>query len=70
MFDPTNLHKYYINVCRPITPVKGCDRLASACQMKYEAHQVRRGRFTVFITFHVTFTNKQLRFGSRFRGVY
>ncbi|XP_047625757.1 cation-independent mannose-6-phosphate receptor [Phacochoerus africanus] len=31
--------KYYINVCRPLNPVPGCDRYASACQMKYESHQ-------------------------------
>ncbi|XP_061097950.1 cation-independent mannose-6-phosphate receptor [Conger conger] len=32
---PSNLRKYYINVCRPINPVTGCDRLASVCEMKY-----------------------------------
>uniref|UniRef100_A0A8C4YYE4 Insulin-like growth factor 2 receptor n=1 Tax=Gadus morhua TaxID=8049 RepID=A0A8C4YYE4_GADMO len=38
--DPTNnYYKYYINVCRPITAVIGCDRLASACQKKYEIQQ-------------------------------
>ncbi|KAM4866079.1 cation-independent mannose-6-phosphate receptor isoform 2-T3 [Thomomys bottae] len=31
--------KYYINVCRPLNPVPGCDRNASACQMKYENDQ-------------------------------
>uniref|UniRef100_A0A8C5VW34 Cation-independent mannose-6-phosphate receptor n=1 Tax=Microcebus murinus TaxID=30608 RepID=A0A8C5VW34_MICMU len=31
--------KYYINVCRPLNPVPGCDRYASACQMKYEKDQ-------------------------------
>ncbi|KAF6364588.1 insulin like growth factor 2 receptor [Rhinolophus ferrumequinum] len=31
--------KYYINVCRPLNPVPGCDRYASACQMKYENGQ-------------------------------
>ncbi|KAF6114200.1 insulin like growth factor 2 receptor [Phyllostomus discolor] len=31
--------KYYINVCRPLSPVPGCDRYASACQMKYEKNQ-------------------------------
>ena len=42
--DPTNnYYKYYINVCRPITAVIGCDRLASACQKKYEVQQVRFG---------------------------
>ncbi|XP_028996555.1 cation-independent mannose-6-phosphate receptor isoform X2 [Betta splendens] len=33
--DPANRKKYYINVCRPINPVTGCDRHASVCQMKY-----------------------------------
>ncbi|XP_064014257.1 cation-independent mannose-6-phosphate receptor [Pogoniulus pusillus] len=28
--------KYYINVCRPLIPVPGCDRRASVCQMKYQ----------------------------------
>uniref|UniRef100_A0A4X2LI69 Cation-independent mannose-6-phosphate receptor n=1 Tax=Vombatus ursinus TaxID=29139 RepID=A0A4X2LI69_VOMUR len=28
--------KYYINICRPLNPIPGCDRIASACQMKYE----------------------------------
>lgn len=28
--------KYYINVCRPLNPVLGCDQNASVCQMKYE----------------------------------
>ncbi|XP_056150610.1 cation-independent mannose-6-phosphate receptor [Lampris incognitus] len=37
--DPNSLRKYYINVCRPITPVTGCDRQASVCQMKYESQQ-------------------------------
>nr|XP_045014516.1 cation-independent mannose-6-phosphate receptor [Jaculus jaculus] len=31
--------KYYINVCRPLNPVPGCDRYASACQMKYRNDQ-------------------------------
>ncbi|XP_023555112.1 cation-independent mannose-6-phosphate receptor [Octodon degus] len=35
--------KYYINVCRPLNRVPGCDRYASACQMKYEKNQ---GTFT------------------------
>lgn len=34
--------KYYINVCRPLNPVPGCDRYASACQMKYQGEQVRQ----------------------------
>lgn len=32
--------KYYINVCRPLNPVPGCDRYAAACQMKYVNDQV------------------------------
>ncbi|XP_052025662.1 cation-independent mannose-6-phosphate receptor isoform X3 [Apodemus sylvaticus] len=31
--------KYYLNVCRPLNPVPGCDRYASVCQMKYENRQ-------------------------------
>ncbi|XP_053447080.1 cation-independent mannose-6-phosphate receptor [Nycticebus coucang] len=31
--------KYYLNVCRPLSPVPGCDRYASACQMKYRKDQ-------------------------------
>ncbi|EPY85235.1 cation-independent mannose-6-phosphate receptor precursor [Camelus ferus] len=31
--------KYYINVCRPLSPVPGCDRYASACQMKFDSSQ-------------------------------
>ncbi|XP_028253968.1 cation-independent mannose-6-phosphate receptor [Parambassis ranga] len=34
--DTTNLNKYYINICRPLNPVPGCDHDASVCQMKYE----------------------------------
>ncbi|KAM6964907.1 cation-independent mannose-6-phosphate receptor [Aplochiton taeniatus] len=34
--NPANLRKYYINVCRPVVAVTGCDRQASVCQMKYE----------------------------------
>ncbi|KAG7509424.1 cation-independent mannose-6-phosphate receptor [Solea senegalensis] len=37
--DTTNLRKYYINVCRPISAVPGCDRHASVCQMKYIPEQ-------------------------------
>ncbi|KAM3833852.1 cation-independent mannose-6-phosphate receptor [Diretmus argenteus] len=40
--DPNNLRKYYINVCRPISAVKGCDRRASVCQMKYLTQQGSR----------------------------
>ncbi|XP_055495415.1 LOW QUALITY PROTEIN: cation-independent mannose-6-phosphate receptor [Leucoraja erinacea] len=32
----SNHKKYYINVCRPLNPVEGCDRHAAVCQMKYE----------------------------------
>uniref|UniRef100_A0A5F9C0Z7 Cation-independent mannose-6-phosphate receptor n=1 Tax=Oryctolagus cuniculus TaxID=9986 RepID=A0A5F9C0Z7_RABIT len=31
--------KYYINVCRPLNPVPGCDRFAAACQMKFQRDQ-------------------------------
>ncbi|XP_077950092.1 cation-independent mannose-6-phosphate receptor isoform X1 [Gasterosteus aculeatus] len=37
--DTLNLKKYYINICRPINPVPGCDRHASVCQMKYTSDQ-------------------------------
>uniref|UniRef100_A0A4W6DDK0 Insulin-like growth factor 2 receptor n=1 Tax=Lates calcarifer TaxID=8187 RepID=A0A4W6DDK0_LATCA len=37
--DPLNLKKYYINICRPISAVPGCDRHASVCQMKYVTQQ-------------------------------
>ncbi|XP_038598480.1 LOW QUALITY PROTEIN: cation-independent mannose-6-phosphate receptor [Tachyglossus aculeatus] len=33
--EPSRWKKYYINVCRPLNPVPGCDRNASACQMTY-----------------------------------
>lgn len=32
---PSERKKYYINVCRPLIAVPGCDRRASICQMKY-----------------------------------
>ncbi|XP_067900725.1 cation-independent mannose-6-phosphate receptor [Heterodontus francisci] len=32
----SNHKKYYINVCRPLNPVQGCDRYAAVCQMQYE----------------------------------
>lgn len=38
--DTLNLKKYYINICRPINAVPGCDRHASVCQMKYTSDQV------------------------------
>ncbi|KAL0967415.1 hypothetical protein UPYG_G00251950 [Umbra pygmaea] len=40
--DPTessNIRKYYINVCRPLNAVLGCDRQASVCQMKFESRK-------------------------------
>ncbi|XP_070706018.1 cation-independent mannose-6-phosphate receptor [Pempheris klunzingeri] len=37
--DTMNLKKYYINICRPINAVAGCDRHASVCQMKYITQQ-------------------------------
>lgn len=33
--DFSDRRKYYINICRPINAVQGCDRHASVCQMKY-----------------------------------
>uniref|UniRef100_A0A673C0F7 Insulin-like growth factor 2 receptor n=1 Tax=Sphaeramia orbicularis TaxID=375764 RepID=A0A673C0F7_9TELE len=38
--DIGNRKKYYINICRPLNPVLGCDRHASVCQMKYTSDQV------------------------------
>ncbi|CAK6983216.1 cation-independent mannose-6-phosphate receptor, partial [Scomber scombrus] len=38
--ETMNLRKYYINICRPINAVQGCDRHASVCQMKYITDQV------------------------------
>ncbi|KAM4770926.1 cation-independent mannose-6-phosphate receptor [Rhinophrynus dorsalis] len=32
--------KYYINVCRSLVPVPGCDHFASACQMEYTSDSV------------------------------
>uniref|UniRef100_A0A3Q2ZJ59 Insulin-like growth factor 2 receptor n=1 Tax=Kryptolebias marmoratus TaxID=37003 RepID=A0A3Q2ZJ59_KRYMA len=37
--DRLNQKKYYINICRPLVPVLGCDRDASVCEMKSEAEQ-------------------------------
>ncbi|XP_039980957.1 cation-independent mannose-6-phosphate receptor isoform X2 [Xiphias gladius] len=37
--DTMNVKKYYINICRPINAVPGCDRHASVCQMKYISKQ-------------------------------
>lgn len=28
--------KYYINICRPLNPVPGCDRWASVCERQYK----------------------------------
>ncbi|XP_074540826.1 cation-independent mannose-6-phosphate receptor [Halichoeres trimaculatus] len=39
MTDTQNLKKYYINICRPINAVPGCDRHASVCQTKYTSGQ-------------------------------
>ncbi|XP_060061207.1 cation-independent mannose-6-phosphate receptor isoform X2 [Erinaceus europaeus] len=37
--DHTMWRKYYINVCRPLNPVPGCDRYAAACQMRYQIEE-------------------------------
>uniref|UniRef100_A0A8C6L0H5 Insulin-like growth factor 2 receptor n=6 Tax=Nothobranchius TaxID=28779 RepID=A0A8C6L0H5_NOTFU len=37
--DLSNQKKYYINVCRPLVPVSGCDRDTSVCEMKYVIEQ-------------------------------
>ncbi|XP_040919977.1 cation-independent mannose-6-phosphate receptor isoform X2 [Toxotes jaculatrix] len=37
--DSMNKKKYYINICRPISPVPHCDRHASVCQMTYISEQ-------------------------------
>lgn len=42
--------KYYINVCRPLNPVPGCDRYASVCQMKYKNDQVSLALPTEHVT--------------------
>ncbi|XP_056125524.1 cation-independent mannose-6-phosphate receptor [Rhinichthys klamathensis goyatoka] len=34
--DPSDPRKYYINVCRPLKAVPGCDRSASVCEIKFE----------------------------------
>uniref|UniRef100_A0A8B9CPG0 Insulin like growth factor 2 receptor n=1 Tax=Anser brachyrhynchus TaxID=132585 RepID=A0A8B9CPG0_9AVES len=33
---PSERKKYYINVCRPLLAVPGCDRRASVCQVEYQ----------------------------------
>uniref|UniRef100_A0A8C1I7W5 Insulin-like growth factor 2 receptor n=1 Tax=Cyprinus carpio TaxID=7962 RepID=A0A8C1I7W5_CYPCA len=35
--DPSGPRKYYINICRPLKAVPGCDRRASVCEVKFEA---------------------------------
>uniref|UniRef100_A0A8B9QJA1 Insulin like growth factor 2 receptor n=1 Tax=Apteryx owenii TaxID=8824 RepID=A0A8B9QJA1_APTOW len=37
---PGERKKYYINVCRPLIAVPGCDRRASVCQMEYQHDHV------------------------------
>ncbi|KAL4649143.1 cation-independent mannose-6-phosphate receptor [Arapaima gigas] len=37
--DPDTKKKYYINVCRPLNAVPGCDRFASVCEVNYEPGQ-------------------------------
>lgn len=37
---PSERKKYYINVCRPLIAVPGCDRRASVCQMEYRFDSV------------------------------
>ncbi|XP_004449849.1 cation-independent mannose-6-phosphate receptor isoform X2 [Dasypus novemcinctus] len=37
--EQTTWRKYYLNVCRPLNPVLGCDRYAAACQMRFEKDQ-------------------------------
>lgn len=37
---PSERKKYYINVCRPLIAVPGCDRRASVCQMEYQHDHV------------------------------
>ncbi|XP_028676700.1 cation-independent mannose-6-phosphate receptor isoform X2 [Erpetoichthys calabaricus] len=35
------LRKYYINVCRPLNPVPGCDQFAAACEMEFKTSEGR-----------------------------
>ncbi|XP_052442128.1 cation-independent mannose-6-phosphate receptor [Carassius gibelio] len=35
--DPSARRKYYINICRPLKAVPGCDRRASVCEVKFVA---------------------------------
>ncbi|XP_027525200.1 cation-independent mannose-6-phosphate receptor [Corapipo altera] len=43
---PNELKKYYINVCRPLIAVPGCDRRASVCQMEYRRDSVSYSEVT------------------------
>uniref|UniRef100_A0A673MU85 Cation-independent mannose-6-phosphate receptor-like n=1 Tax=Sinocyclocheilus rhinocerous TaxID=307959 RepID=A0A673MU85_9TELE len=38
--DPSGPRKYYINICRPLKAVPGCDRKASVCEVKFEVDKV------------------------------
>uniref|UniRef100_A0A8C1XXP6 Insulin-like growth factor 2 receptor n=1 Tax=Cyprinus carpio TaxID=7962 RepID=A0A8C1XXP6_CYPCA len=40
--DPSGLRKYYINICRPLKAVPGCDGRASVCEVKFETDKVSR----------------------------
>ncbi|XP_074023125.1 cation-independent mannose-6-phosphate receptor [Numenius arquata] len=43
---PGERKKYYINVCRPLIAVPGCDRRASVCQMEYRHDHVSYSEVT------------------------
>ncbi|XP_066532658.1 cation-independent mannose-6-phosphate receptor isoform X2 [Hoplias malabaricus] len=45
--DPRKRRKYYINVCLPLRPVSGCDRLASVCEKTYETQGVPTEKVSV-----------------------
>ncbi|XP_048841603.1 cation-independent mannose-6-phosphate receptor [Brienomyrus brachyistius] len=38
-FDLRTQRKYYINVCRPLNAMPGCDRFASVCETQYEPQE-------------------------------
>uniref|UniRef100_A0A8C1XSQ9 Insulin-like growth factor 2 receptor n=1 Tax=Cyprinus carpio TaxID=7962 RepID=A0A8C1XSQ9_CYPCA len=40
--DPSGLRKYYINICRPLKAVPGCDGRASVCEVKFETDKEGR----------------------------
>ncbi|XP_051469304.1 cation-independent mannose-6-phosphate receptor isoform X1 [Apus apus] len=44
--SPGERKKYYINVCRPLIAVPGCDRRASVCQMEYRRDHVSYSEVT------------------------